>query len=125
MCIEINFEIFVKIFHNTCKEVYIFKKVARKDNFQNLFLNSFQGSLYNVPKNVTEMTLQYLVTSYFMNKLLALSPKKINFEFSKSSSKDQLRVAFYPSRYFLNVQLIHSFLLTALSFWLRKWLVLS
>ena len=56
--------------------------------------------------------LQYLVTSYFMNKSLAPSPKKFNFEFTKSLLKCQLRVAFYPSRYILVDQLIHSFLLT-------------
>ena len=56
--------------------------------------------------------LQYLVTSYFMNKSLAPSPKKFNFEFTKSLLKCQLRVAIYPSRYILVDQLIHSFLLT-------------
>ena len=65
-----------------------------------------------MPKNITEMMLQYLVTSYFMNKSLAPSPKKFNFEFTKSLLKCQLRVAFYPSRYILVDQLIHSFLLT-------------
>ena len=65
-----------------------------------------------MPKNITEMMLQYLVTSYFMNKSLAPSPKKFNFKFTKSLLKCQLRVAFYPSRYILVDQLIHSFLLT-------------